>query len=175
MKFSYYFPLQVLKCAELKIYHPEYPSSSWIPSSQVSSIKPGSSGPLQTTGFVNNVIVREGLVSLSTVEKVLSPGSWYTSEFNQFDMMVHLNFHNNCFIHSLPRYGALGVLYTVDEYRGRGFAKICMQFMSKHVQSIGLTPFTYVETDNVASIALMEKLGFEPVQECLWILTRCQK
>jgi predicted GNAT family acetyltransferase len=70
-----------------------------------------------------------------------------------------------------PRYGALGVLYTLEEFRGQGFAKICMQFMAKHVQDIGLTPFAYVETDNFASIALMEKLGFEPVEDCLWILT----
>jgi len=63
----------------------------------------------------------------------------------------------------------------MEEFRGRGFATICMKFMSNHVQNLGMTPFTFVEQENHASIALMEKLGFEPEAKCAWVTARTQK
>jgi GNAT superfamily N-acetyltransferase len=67
------------------------------------------------------------------------------------------------------KYGALGLLKTRDDWRGQGCAKTCVEALSNRLASIGVTPFAYIEDDNVASINLFKKLGFQETKRAFWV------
>lgn len=55
--------------------------------------------------------------------------------------------------------GSMGLLYVFPEYRRRGFgAALQMQMIARTMEK-GFVPFGQVEKDNLASLALQEKMG----------------
>lgn len=60
--------------------------------------------------------------------------------------------------------GALGMLYVLPEYRGRGFGKLVTVFLSRVMLSRGNPAYAHLE--NEVSIKLHETLGFKEVPNC---------
>jgi 8-oxo-dGTP diphosphatase len=65
--------------------------------------------------------------------------------------------------------GALGMLHVLREHRRKGIARMLMIDLIEKVRRDGLTPFTYVEPDNTASMNLMESLGFAHDRRVHWV------
>ncbi|TRY96130.1 hypothetical protein DNTS_015949 [Danionella cerebrum] len=65
---------------------------------------------------------------------------------------------------------ALGMLYTVPEYRGKGIAKALVSIMSKRLLSLGYPVYCYTEEENKISHRLFTSLGFteEPNFRAAW-------
>ncbi|XP_072363860.1 glycine N-acyltransferase-like protein 3 isoform X2 [Scyliorhinus torazame] len=59
------------------------------------------------------------------------------------------------------QYGAMGLLYTLPEHRGKGFAKLLVTKMVKVLQNLGYPIYCFVEEENTKSYQLFEKLGFK--------------
>merc|ERR1712062_824799 len=69
------------------------------------------------------------------------------------------------------KYGALGLLKTKEEWRGRGCAKSCINALATKLASIGIVPYVYIENFNQNSINLFEKLGYVKAHSAAWIIT----
>ena len=67
------------------------------------------------------------------------------------------------------KYGALGILQTVPEWRGEGCAKACINNLACHLESLGVTPHTHIEDGNTSSLALFEKMGFIKTHNARWV------
>ena len=63
----------------------------------------------------------------------------------------------------------MGLLKTVEEWRGQGCAKACTNNLAEFFQSIGIKPFVYIEHDNHVSIKLFEKMGYKQTHKASWI------
>ncbi|XP_063047150.1 glycine N-acyltransferase-like protein 3 [Engraulis encrasicolus] len=57
-------------------------------------------------------------------------------------------------------YCALGLLYTMPEHRGKGYAKTLITHMSKQLHAQGYPVYCFIEEDNAASLRLFRSLGF---------------
>uniref|UniRef100_A0A3Q3CT24 Glycine N-acyltransferase-like protein n=1 Tax=Haplochromis burtoni TaxID=8153 RepID=A0A3Q3CT24_HAPBU len=57
-------------------------------------------------------------------------------------------------------YCALGMLYTLPEHRGKGYAKIVISTLAKKLHAEGYPVFCYIEEDNVLSYKLFKNMGF---------------
>uniref|UniRef100_UPI0037E82805 glycine N-acyltransferase-like n=1 Tax=Semicossyphus pulcher TaxID=241346 RepID=UPI0037E82805 len=55
---------------------------------------------------------------------------------------------------------AMGVLYTLPEHRGKGYAKVLISTMSKRLHAEGYPVFCFIEEENTASYELFRSLGF---------------
>lgn len=55
--------------------------------------------------------------------------------------------------------GSMGMLYVFPEYRRRGFGAALQAQMIARTMEKGFVPFGQVEKDNLASLALQEKMG----------------
>ena len=64
----------------------------------------------------------------------------------------------------------MGLLHTKPDYRGRGYAKLCVQTLCKHLTAMGICPNVYIENDNSVSFAMFEKLGFRNMFPAAWML-----
>ena len=96
------------------------------------------------------------------------PGNWFNARMLQTKQYFGLRIKDQLIsvagVHVYSKkykVAALGNIVTHPDYRGRGFgktvtAKLC-QSLFEHVDNIGLN----VKADNVAAVALYEKLGFE--------------
>ncbi|KAG5894606.1 hypothetical protein JTB14_026137 [Gonioctena quinquepunctata] len=65
--------------------------------------------------------------------------------------------------------GKIGVLETVEAHRKKGYASILTKTLSKEIALEGENPTTNVLDTNIASMKLMEKLGFRNVGLCYYI------
>ena len=66
----------------------------------------------------------------------------------------------------------MGLLFTKPEFRGRGFARICVAALSKHLfRSLEIPPNVYIENDNSVSRTMFTKLGFEKMFPAAWMKT----
>ncbi|XP_039509156.1 glycine N-acyltransferase isoform X2 [Pimephales promelas] len=65
---------------------------------------------------------------------------------------------------------ALGMLYTVPEHRGKGYAKALVTIMSKRLHSQGCPVYCFIEEKNQLSYRLFTSLGFteEPDYRAAW-------
>jgi predicted GNAT family acetyltransferase len=96
------------------------------------------------------------------------PGNWFNARMLQTKQYFGLRIKDQLIsvagVHVYSekyKVAALGNIVTHPDYRGRGFgkavtAKLC-QSLFEHVDNIGLN----VKADNIAAVALYEKLGFE--------------
>lgn len=57
-------------------------------------------------------------------------------------------------------YCAMGLLYTLPEHRGKGYAKVLVSTMAKHLSAEGFPIYCFIEEDNVVSHRLFESVGF---------------
>uniref|UniRef100_A0A3Q4H2N7 Glycine N-acyltransferase-like protein n=1 Tax=Neolamprologus brichardi TaxID=32507 RepID=A0A3Q4H2N7_NEOBR len=68
-------------------------------------------------------------------------------------------------------YCALGILYTLPEHRGKGYAKILISILAKKLHAEGYPVYCYIEEDNVLSYKLFKNLGFieDPSYRAAWL------
>ena len=71
-------------------------------------------------------------------------------------MLVHLN-------------GSIGMLFTAEEYRRKGFASSVISQLTKIQTEKGNPVFCYIVRENVHSRRVFEKLGFEHVAFVSWL------
>ncbi len=62
-------------------------------------------------------------------------------------------------------YAEISAVCTDPDFRGRGLAADLIQSQIHRMQSVAVTPFLHVLTENIAAIKLYEKLGFEKRKE----------
>ncbi|KAM9344809.1 glycine N-acyltransferase-like [Symphorus nematophorus] len=66
--------------------------------------------------------------------------------------------------------GAMGMLYTLPEHRGKGYAKVVVSAMAKNLHAQGYPVFCLIEEENNLSYGLFTKLGFteDPKYRMTW-------
>lgn len=57
-------------------------------------------------------------------------------------------------------YCAMGLLYTLPEHRGKGYAKVLISSMVRKIRAQGYPVYCFIEVDNELSYRLFKKLGF---------------
>ena len=60
----------------------------------------------------------------------------------------------------VQKYGAMGMLYVVPEYRGKGLARYLVTKLTRKMLRTVDEAFVAIEEDNAASIQLHKKCGF---------------
>ena len=75
-----------------------------------------------------------------------------------------------CVCTSLQNYGAIGMLHTLDAFRQRGYARLCVDSLCRAICTdaraagvSGVRPFCYIHLLNTASQKTFRALGFQPV------------
>lgn len=68
-------------------------------------------------------------------------------------------------------YGGIGMLYTLKEYRGRGYATAVLRAMIKSLEAKSIDPFACIEHSNVESLRLFKKLKFREACNVTWLRT----
>ncbi|XP_029963083.1 glycine N-acyltransferase-like protein 3 isoform X2 [Salarias fasciatus] len=68
-------------------------------------------------------------------------------------------------------YGALGILYTLPEHRGKGYAKVLISTMAKKLLAESHPVYCFIEEDNSLSYKLFKNLGFieDPSYRAVWL------
>ena len=81
----------------------------------------------------------------------------------------------NICVYFMLRYGAIGLLYTQPDYRGRGLIRPIVRALSNQLIDVaGVRPFAYAETYNAASIKMLSKMGFNQ-HDVSWVGTGQKK
>lgn len=67
-------------------------------------------------------------------------------------------------------YCALGLLHTLPEHRGRGYAKVLISRMARRLHAEGYPVYCFVEEENTRSHKLFRNLGFieDPSYRAAW-------
>ena len=67
-------------------------------------------------------------------------------------------------------YCAMGLLYTMPEHRGKGYAKILVSTLAKRLHAEGLPVYCFIEVENEVSFKLFKSLGFieDPSYRAAW-------
>ncbi|XP_076019339.1 glycine N-acyltransferase-like protein 3 [Genypterus blacodes] len=67
-------------------------------------------------------------------------------------------------------YCAMGMLYTLPEHRGKGYAKVLVSTMAKRLHTQGYPVYCFIEEENMASYRLFKNLGFteDPSYRAAW-------
>ncbi|XP_075933474.1 glycine N-acyltransferase-like protein 3 [Anarhichas minor] len=67
-------------------------------------------------------------------------------------------------------YCSLGLLYTLPEHRGRGYAKVLVSTMARRLHTEGYPVYCFIEEDNMVSYKLFKNLGFieDPSYRAAW-------
>lgn len=68
-------------------------------------------------------------------------------------------------------YGGIGMLYTMEEYRGRSYATAIVKTMIESLQIKNVDPFVCIEHTNAKSLNFFRKLNFQDVCNVTWLLT----
>lgn len=55
---------------------------------------------------------------------------------------------------------AMGMLYTLPEHRGKGYAKVLISNMAKRHHALGHPVYCFIEEENTVSYRLFTNLGF---------------
>lgn len=68
--------------------------------------------------------------------------------------------------------GAMGMLYTMPEYRRKGYAKALVATLAKKLHSEGYPVFCFIELKNQASYRVFSSLGFtaDPSYRATWFI-----
>ncbi|MCL2853494.1 MAG: GNAT family N-acetyltransferase [Defluviitaleaceae bacterium] len=66
--------------------------------------------------------------------------------------------------------GSMGMLVILDQHRRKGYAASLVGFGVNRLLEHGLTPFSCVGVDNLASIEMHKKLGFTISSDSVWWL-----
>lgn len=67
-------------------------------------------------------------------------------------------------------YCALGMLYTLPEHRGKGYAKVLINSMAKRLSAEGYPVYCFIEDENAVSYRLFKNMGFidDPSYRAAW-------
>uniref|UniRef100_UPI003AAE6F86 glycine N-acyltransferase-like protein 3 n=1 Tax=Centroberyx gerrardi TaxID=166262 RepID=UPI003AAE6F86 len=67
-------------------------------------------------------------------------------------------------------YCAMGILYTLPEHRGKGYAKVLVSTMAKKLHAQGFPVYCFIEEENLVSHRLFTNLGFteDPSYRAAW-------
>ncbi|XP_044265554.1 uncharacterized protein LOC123011912 [Tribolium madens] len=65
--------------------------------------------------------------------------------------------------------GHIGMLHTKEEYRKNGYAILITKFLAEEIRKDGSCPFATIYSDNVASIRMFEKIGFQTIGTCAYL------
>ncbi|MCK4258728.1 MAG: GNAT family N-acetyltransferase [Halanaerobiales bacterium] len=68
--------------------------------------------------------------------------------------------------------GAMGFLHVLDEYRGRGYAQDLTYKMIKYLRKQNQIPFVHIEENNISSMNLALKIGFQKDRRIHWLYRR---
>ena len=68
----------------------------------------------------------------------------------------------------LSNYGHIMHVYTLEEHRGKGYARIVILSLMQKTLESGLTPAVEIAVENVASIKLFTGLGFVESYNSKW-------
>lgn len=72
------------------------------------------------------------------------------------------------------RHADVGV-YTLEDWRGRGYATACAAVVARAVQEAGQTPVWSTGPGNLASLRVAEKLGFKEVARTTYVILEQHK
>lgn len=64
--------------------------------------------------------------------------------------------------------GSMGVMYTLKEHRGQGYANSVSVDLAKKAFDLGLTPYVHIVKGNTPSVKLAENLGFKFHCDVMW-------
>ncbi|GAA6213974.1 glycine N-acyltransferase-like protein 3 [Lates japonicus] len=67
-------------------------------------------------------------------------------------------------------YCAMGILYTLPEHRGKGYAKVLVSTMARRLHAEGYPVYCFIEEKNMVSLNLFKNLGFieDPAYRAAW-------
>lgn len=67
---------------------------------------------------------------------------------------------------------ALGMLYTLPEHRGKGYAKALITTLAKKLYSYGYPVYCFIEEENQISYKIFTRLGFieDPSYRTVWLM-----
>lgn len=54
----------------------------------------------------------------------------------------------------------MGLLYTLPEHRGKGYAKVLISTMARQLSAEGFPVYCFIEEDNTLSYKVFTNLGF---------------
>ena len=66
--------------------------------------------------------------------------------------------------------GGIHAVYTMEEFRGKGYGKLTVKYLCKEMAVNGLIPLVHVETENAVSRSMMEGIGFKYSHSMDWII-----
>jgi 8-oxo-dGTP diphosphatase len=64
--------------------------------------------------------------------------------------------------------GAIGFLYTLENFRRKGYGYIVTLSIIEKLKSMGKLPFAFIKADNTKSINLFSKIGFKKNKAVHW-------
>ena len=68
--------------------------------------------------------------------------------------------------------GSVGMLHVLDDFRGRGYAKMLVKAMSRQVVQKGREAYAHIEPSNEPSLRLFQSLGFVIRGKITWAFFR---
>ena len=68
----------------------------------------------------------------------------------------------------IPSCGSLGMLFTREDYRRQGLARILVEAARDYTRSLGLVPYVHVAEDNTVSARFFHQLGFTKDKYAVW-------
>lgn len=72
----------------------------------------------------------------------------------------------------IPGYGLISSLFTLKEYRNKGYGRLAMEFLFQECAKQGLVPAFTVECRNSRSIKFNEGLGVKLISVIDWVEVR---
>lgn len=73
---------------------------------------------------------------------------------------------------TVQHFRGLGMLYTLEEHRKKGYATLVTKVLSKILYEKHVDPYACILTTNQPSLATFAKLGFERVCSVYWLASR---
>lgn len=65
---------------------------------------------------------------------------------------------------------ATGILTTVESARGKKYGEFVAKLLTSKIDELGLIPTVYIDSTNVPSMNLYQKLGYQRIGDCNWIV-----
>lgn len=72
-------------------------------------------------------------------------------------------------------YGGIGMAYTLEEYRRRGYATAVVKTMINTLYKEHNNPFVLVRNSNIQALHLFRKVQFQDICKVTWLLTKKKK
>ncbi|KAJ0066776.1 hypothetical protein NL108_002330 [Boleophthalmus pectinirostris] len=124
---------------------------------------------LKTLSFFSSAGISIGSLNESHIEIVIK--TWKFGRKDAWGMIKNMvfNFPSCCILDAEGRpvswvltyaCGSMGMLYTVPEHRGKGYAKMVISALARRFFTEGYPVYCFIEEDNTVSCQLFKGLGF---------------